>query len=102
MSSEEIVPAPAGRDTFSSGRTFRRSACDGQETSQCPHWMHIPALVSWTRGRVFSSAGSTIDVGQTTEQIPHRVQRFWSTSIVVIMVFLNVVFLTMVSVFLMF
>jgi hypothetical protein len=43
--------------------------------------MHMPAAASFTTGRVLSSAGETIAIGQTTEQIPHRVQRSWSTTI---------------------
>jgi hypothetical protein len=75
-------PGSRTEGDLSSGRTFRSRAWDGQYASQCPHWMHLPAFSSSTRGRVFSSAGSMIAIGQMREQIPQRVQKSWSTSIV--------------------
>jgi hypothetical protein len=42
----------------------------------------MTAFSSATLGWVLSSAGETIAIGQTTEQIPHRVQRSISTIMV--------------------
>lgn len=69
------MPAPAGTSTFSSGLTFRVSACAGQKASQWPQATQMPAFSSGTPGRVSSSAAPTIAVGQTAEQTPQRVQR---------------------------
>ncbi len=80
----DMEQAPACRGSLSYGRTSKRSACDGQKTSQCLRWRHMPATASCTTGRVFSLAGETIAVGQTMEQILHLVPRFLSTSVVAI------------------
>jgi hypothetical protein len=59
------------------------SAPVGQKASQCPQEMHIGDFPSGMRGSVSSSAGSITDMGQTSEQIPHRVHK--SESIYMVM-----------------